>query len=155
MDLYVRSTAYFSFDDSWSLVYNAANEVMRRARISGTATNAALKTKDDTTVKKVLLGDEVTALEDSLFSGCSKLDTITMSSVASIGKSAFYYTAFSSIDLPSVLQTIGDSAFYWALKLSSIAFKSALKKIGASAFYGSGLRSVSFDSSIASLEIGS
>ena len=112
-------------------------------------------------LKTVMLPSTVVAVEESAFSGCNLLSSISLPNVVSIGNSAFYgCNALTSIDLPKA-ETIGNSAFYDCEKLSKVTmpnvreissycfnnckslkdfeFPASLEYIKYSAFYGSGL----------------
>lgn len=154
MELYARTVAHFSYDDSWSVVYNTSEQAMKRARIVGLATNAALGTKNDTSVKKVMLGDKVTSIDTQLFFGCSSLETVKMDNVTSIGDNAFSGCSKLLLsEMPSGLQVIGAEAFMHASSLKRVSFKQALRKIGRDAFAGSSASEIVFETSGANLEI--
>ena len=154
MELYARTVAYFSYDDSWSVVYNTSEQAIRRARIVGLATNAALGTKNDTSVKKVILGDKVTSIDAQLFLGCSRLEIVKMDNVTSIGDYAFSGCSKLLLsEMPSGLQVIGAEAFMYVSSLKRVSFKQALRKIGRGAFANSSASEIVFETSGANLEV--
>ena len=90
----------------------------------------------------ILPEEEGLFIASSAFSGCSKLQTINLENVSSIGASAFMNcTGLTSVDLSNVA-ALGASAFQGcgdALNhkgLSEIVWSAALKSIPKAAFYG-------------------
>ena len=99
----------------------------------------------------------LTSIEERAFEACSNLVGITFpSSVTTIGKMAFYGTRLQSISLPSTVKTIGEeafsstesasivvdgsesigeSAFYYNQKVTSVKIESGTKTIGDYAFF--------------------
>ena len=94
--------------------------------------------KNNKTVKKVIIGDNVKTIGANAFMGCSNLQTVTMGkNVTKIKSKAFYKcTKLTSITLPSKLTTIGNYAFYKCTSLKKITIPSKVNKIGKQAFYG-------------------
>ena len=85
-------------------------------------------------LQTVMLPSTVVAVEESAFSGCNFLSSISLPNVVSIGNSAFNdCAALTSIDLPKV-ETIGDNAFYRCAALTSIDLPK-VETIGDDAFY--------------------
>ena len=64
-------------------------------------------------IKSVTIGDEVTSICDSAFSGCSGLTSVTIpAKIASVGKYAFYNcSSLTSIEIPDSITSIGRDAF--------------------------------------------
>lgn len=105
-------------------------------------------------VKKVIVEEGVTSIEQSAFEYCSELTSITIpSSVTSIGDDAFYgCTSLTSINIPSSVASIGDRAFYGCSSLTSIEIPSSVTNIGYGAFkYCSSLTSIEIPSSVTSI----
>ena len=97
--------------------------------------------KNDTKIKTVIMGPNVTKIGDNAFYGCKNLSKVTLSSkTVSIGKNAFYKcTKLSAITIPATVKTIGTKAFYGCSKLKTITIKSkklTSKNVGSSAFKG-------------------
>ena len=94
-------------------------------------------------IKKVVIGDEVTSIGDNAFSYCTNLidaDMSNASSLKTIGNHAFSScTALESVDLSkaSSLTTIKTS-FSYCTKLKSVKLNEGLKEIGGSAFNSCG-----------------
>ena len=66
-----------------------------------------------TNLEEIKIPDSVKSLENLAFYGCSKLSSVTMNSVETIGDKTFEgCTALEEISLPSTLTTIGTLAFY-------------------------------------------
>ena len=66
-------------------------------------------------LQQITLPDSVKAIDGLAFSGCTKLESVTMNCVESIGVRAFEScTALEEITLPSTLTRIGNMAFYFS-----------------------------------------
>lgn len=64
------------------------------------------------TLEKVTFKNELTAIADHAFYGCTGLKTVGgISKVRSIGSYAFAYTAIENLTLPADVQSIGEGAF--------------------------------------------
>lgn len=89
-------------------------------------------------VKQVIIGDGVTRIGSSAFSGCFSLTSITIpNSVTEIGPSAFSSCrALTSITIPNSVTEIGSSAFYDCSSLTSITIPNSVTRIGYHAFSG-------------------
>lgn len=86
-----------------------------------------------TSLTTVSLGEKVTSIGDSAFSGDSSLVTVNATNITNIGSEAFKNTTkLSSINLSKV-ETFGKGAFYAAKGLTSLSLSSA-KTIGDFAF---------------------
>lgn len=114
----------------------------------------------NTTIKKVILGEDVKIIKSNAFFGCSSLTSINIpQSVTSIGSSAFEdcssltcitipnvnYIAektffdcknLTSVNIPKSVISIGDDAFYNCRSLTSITIPKSVTSIGDDAFYG-------------------
>lgn len=100
-----------------------------------------------TRLATVIIGDNVTTLPNSAFSGCSSLTSVVLpSGLTDIPSSAFNNcSSLSSITIPAGVASIGSSAFYNCSLLSSITIPASVTSIGSSAFYGcTGLTDVIF-----------
>lgn len=83
-------------------------------------------------MKEAVIPDGITAIEESTFSDCTSLTSVT---------------------LPDGLETIGDNAFYQCSALSAITFPETLTAIGAKAFmYCSSLESISIPAAVQTME---
>ena len=79
----------------------------------------------------------VTSIGNKAFYGCYHLTSVTFpSGLTSIGNEAFYHCALTSVTFPSGLTSIGTNAFYNCDALTSITLPSSLTSIGNKAFYG-------------------
>ena len=76
-------------------------------------------------------GSVCSSMGDWVFSGCTKLNNITLPDcLTSIGDSAFYNcTSLVSISLPNGLTSLGKSAFYYCQKLASITIPDGVTSI--------------------------
>ena len=109
---------------------------------------------EDYTLKKVEFGSGITSIEDSAFSYCHALTSITISnSVTSIGDYIFNNCyALTSITIPSSVTSIGNSAFNGCFSLSSVTTPNGVTNIGSSAFsYCYALTSITIPSSVTSI----
>ncbi|WP_415355645.1 leucine-rich repeat domain-containing protein [Halioglobus sp. Uisw_031] len=70
------------------------------------------------------------------------LDGTTTYSVTTIGDSAFYQKALTSVTIPDSVTTIGDDAFRNNYTLTSVIIGNSVTTIGIEAFAGNGLTSV-------------
>jgi hypothetical protein len=73
--------------------------------------------------------------------------------ITAIGEEAFESKAIESVVIPEGVTSIGDSAFYNCLELTTVTFgdDSSLETIGASAFAGTALTSIKFPDSLISI----
>ena len=88
-------------------------------------------------IKKVIIGDAVTSIDDYSFEGCGSLVSVSIgNSVSSIGSSAFSGCLnLTSIIIPNSVTAIGSYAFEDCKSLSSITIGNNVKIIGNKAFY--------------------
>jgi hypothetical protein len=70
------------------------------------------------------------------------LDGTTTYSVTTIGDSAFYQKALTSVTIPDSVTTIGDNAFFNNYTLTSVIIGNSVTTIGIEAFAGNALTSV-------------
>ena len=87
---------------------------------------------NNSNVKKVVIEDGVTSIENSAFDSCSNLTSITIpDSVSSIGNFVFYgCVSLTSITIPDGVTSIGDSAFSNCTSLTSITIPDSVTSIG-------------------------
>ena len=66
----------------------------------------------NTSIKKIVIGDEVTTIGEYAFAGCQKLNTITIGdNVTSIGERAFSLCPLVSVTIPDNVTSVGRGAF--------------------------------------------
>jgi hypothetical protein len=97
------------------------------------------------------IGDKVTSIAESEFSGCSGLTSVTIgNSVTSIGEYAFSNCkSLASVSIPNSVTKIGNSAFWGCSALTEITIPDSVTSIGNGAFREcSGLTSVSIPNSV-------
>ena len=108
--------------------------------IEGTGQMTSSPWSDDykSCIKTIIVGEGVTSIGWSAFSGCSSLTSITIpNSVTSIGRSAFEgCSSLTSITIPNSVTSIGDYAFRGCSSLTSITIPNSVTSIGYIAFYG-------------------
>ena len=104
-------------------------------------------------IASVTIPTGVTEIKKRTFSNCSSLANVTIKGeVTSIGESAFLNNAFTAIQLPETLKTIGSSAFKNCGKLEKITLPNNTANIGNAAFLNcSALHLVSVPDSVASV----
>lgn len=107
-----------------------------------------------TALTSVTLPEEVTSIGANAFAG-SGLTSITLQEgLLSIGDNAFKGTKLSAIQLPQSLTTIGSGAFSETTNLASnVSIPASVTEIKANAFAGSGLTSITLESSAANITI--
>lgn len=86
----------------------------------------------DSSVKKLIVGNTVTEIENYSFSGCSKLKEISLgNSITTIGKSAFSdCDNLTEISLPNSVTTIGQFAFLDCDNMTEISLGKSVAEIG-------------------------
>ena len=89
-----------------------------------------------TGIKSINIPENITTIEDCVFSECINLTTITLpKDLIMIGDDAFSEcTSLSSIEIPEYVTSIGKSAFSGCSKLTSIEIPESVTSIGESAF---------------------
>ena len=93
--------------------------------------------REKETLRKVVLGDNVTIIPNAMFDGCSNfIAVVTPEKMDSIGYSAFKgCVSLSSITLPDGIRTISSSTFNGCKSLMSINIPETVKTIDEQAFY--------------------
>lgn len=93
--------------------------------------------KDNTTLKEVVISQNVSKIGNSAFEGCKNLEKVTLKEgLVTIGDKAFKgCSSLTSISMPATLQTIGNNAFENCTKLKTVTLNEGLLKIGSKAFY--------------------
>lgn len=107
-----------------------------------------------TNIKEVNFEGKNTEISESVFSGCNKLETVTLpSAITEISEKAFYgCSKLKEIKLPNV-KTIGESAFFGCSSLKKITFPASVERISKKAFDGcTSLTKVTFKGDIPKIE---
>ena len=89
-------------------------------------------------VKKVMIPDGITAVNDYIFYGCTSLESISLGAdITRIGHNAFKgCTSLTEINLPNQVQSLGDYVFDGCTALGTANLGSGLTSIGNYAFKG-------------------
>ena len=93
--------------------------------------------KNNKTLKKVKIGENVKTIGKNAFKGCTKLISLTLGkNIVTIGNSAFEgCTAIKKITITPKVSTIGAKTFYNCKRLKTVTIESLkLKKVGSNAF---------------------
>ena len=109
-------------------------------------------------VTELVIGKNVTTIENGAFSGCTALTKVTTQaggSALTIGNSAFEgCTALATVELPAYTTSIGNKAFYKA-KFASFTMPASMVQIGSSAFEGNtSLAAITITAKISSVGAG-
>ena len=90
----------------------------------------------DSGVKRIIIGNRVTTIGQTAFSGCSSLTSVTIpNSVTTIGGWAFSIcSSLTSVTIPNSVTTIGDNAFMGCSSLTSVTIPNSVTTIGGEAF---------------------
>lgn len=93
--------------------------------------------KNNSIIKEVTVGSNISSIGESAFEGCTSLKQITLNKgLTSIGDLAFKgCTSLATIKTPETLQSIGDSAFMNCTGLKTVTLNEGLLSIGSKAFY--------------------
>ena len=98
--------------------------------------------------------ENMTALADWSFLGCTSLETIDLSKtgIKSLSMSCFYEcTSLKTISLPDTLETIGSNAFRTCTSLKNIVIPATVNAIEGEAFYNAGLESITIPENVTSI----
>lgn len=105
-----------------------------------------------TNLQRLTIGKNMASIGTNGYDGCTNLSEVvflTPSKLTSIGNAAFRNCAFADVDLPSTVETIGESAFSGCSGITSIVLPEKLTTLGKSAFSScTGLTSVSVGSAL-------
>ena len=106
-----------------------------------------------TNLTEITIPSTVTSMGDGVFSGCSKLASITLlNNLEEIPTSCFSGTAITDIELPSSCTIIGNNAFSSCSKLASFDISPNITTIGNYAFSGcSSLKSIVIPNTVVNL----
>ncbi len=90
----------------------------------------------NSSLKKVTLGNNITAIPDYAFDECTGLTEITIpNSVTTIGEQAFYScTGLTEITIPDSVTSVGNNAFSYCTGLTEITIPDSVTSIGYTAF---------------------
>lgn len=102
---------------------------------------------DNKNITSVEIPSTVKKIEESAFANCTKLKSVKMSKMDSIGSRAFANCS-SLKEVYINAKTVGDEAFLRCSKLSKVTFGDNVKKIGGSCFQENAIKSINFGKNI-------
>ena len=140
-----------SFQGKWLATYTAGTTSSAECDSTSAITQNEITITD---LQTVIIGDCVTSIGDSVFSGCTSLTSCTIGSgVTSIGSFAFRRcSSLQSIDIPSSVTIIKHDAFNGCTSLTSIDIPSGVTSVSDSVFLNcSSLTSVTIPNSVTSI----
>ena len=111
--------------------------------------------KDCTSIKGLVIGDNVTKIESGAFFGCSELKSVTIGkSVTTIPQSMFSKcSALQTLIIPEGVTSIGNYAFSGCSGLKSIVIPNSVTRIGYGAFQDcSNLKKLKIPGNVKSIE---
>ena len=102
------------------------------------------------------LPDSVTEIQNSAFSGCSKLKSVKFpANLQTLRYGAFMESGLESAELPDSLSIIGDMAFYGCSSLKNVSLPDNLQQLGCDAFAECGLKgAVTIPANCQSIDLG-
>lgn len=105
-------------------------------------------------VKKVVIEDGVTSIDESAFAGCSELVEITIpGSVIEIGRRVFSgCSSLKNVKLPASIKRIEELLFYECVSITSITIPSGVEFIGKEAFASTSLSKIDIPKSVTVIE---
>lgn len=106
-----------------------------------------------TLIARVQVGEGITRVGNSSFSGCTQLEEVTLpASLEQIGESAFANSPeLVRVTLPEGVTELGAYAFSGCTGLTSVGLPAGLKSIGSQTFSNSGLVSVTIPDGVESI----
>ncbi len=78
----------------------------------------------------------VTQIGPSVFKGCESLTSIDMTNITNIGVSAFEGTGLTSVTIPSTVSSVGMKAFFGCTSLTTMIFNNTMETLPESIFEG-------------------
>ena len=140
-----------SFQGKWLATYTAGTTSSAECDSTSAITSGEITLAD---LETVIIGDCVTSIGNSVFSGCTSLTSCTIGSgVTSIGGWAFRRCSnLTSIDIPSSVTSIGHVAFGLCTSLTSCTIPNSVTSIGYGAFTScDSLTSINIPSGVTSI----
>lgn len=122
---------------------------LERVEINSQGTSSCFKGL--TSIKQIIIGNNVTDISDYAFAGCSSLTSVTIGErVSRLGYHSFAdCPSLTSIKIPSSVSYIGHEVFYGCTGLKYIEIPNSVTEIGAEAFEEcSGLTSIVIPNSV-------
>ena len=110
---------------------------------------------DNSSLKELIIGDEVASIGENAFSGSTYLTSVTIpNSVKSIGEYAFAFcTSLSSVTISQSLTTIERSVFVGCTSLTNVTIPNSVTYIDSEAFKDcKGLKSVTIPNSVINID---
>ncbi len=127
-------------DDLGTLTIDGSGDMYDQARMAEPNGSDHIFQDIYTDVYRIVIGDKITRVGNKSFTDFPNVQSISIGKgVTAIGEWAFMNlenAMFTSIDIPSGVQTIEDRAFEGCTNVTELSFQTGLKKIGKSAFAG-------------------
>lgn len=118
------NSKYDSRDNCNAVIETATNTLkvgLSSTIIPNTVTTIGGGAFEGTTLKSIVIPEGVTLIDNSAFSDCKSLETVSLpNSLESIYPLAFQNSNISSISIPAGVKGIGENAFYGCENLSTI-----------------------------------
>lgn len=118
------NSKYDSRDNCNAVIETATNTLkvgLSSTKIPNTVTTIGGGAFEGTTLKSIVIPEGVTLIDNSAFSDCKSLETVSLpNSLESIYPLAFQNSNISSISIPAGVKGIGENAFYGCENLSTI-----------------------------------
>ena len=133
-------------DDSWNLSFNGTLTISKDYTWEEPINPWASK-RDR--IKKIVIEDGVTHIEEYAFSGCKNLTSVTIPNSVTTMEGAFTNcTALTSITIPNSVENI-DGAFSKCTQLTTVTLPKSITSIGDHTFFGcSSLKSITIPESV-------
>lgn len=141
LGLFACSGADSSIETESSLIEAGATENLNYQKLTNKeeycVAGLGSATESDIVISSTYDGLPVTSIADSAFSGCLRLESVTIpSGITSIGYRAFYFCEnLTSVTIPDTVTKIMSSAFDRCVSLESVTIPDSVTSIGSTAFF--------------------
>ena len=142
----------FSNSTPWYLYRSTIKQVIIEDDVTSFDDNAFNYLSE---LEKIVVGDGITTIEGGSFKTCKKLNTVVLGeNITEIGNSAFRYcSSLKNIVIPDSVTVVDNYAFASCSKLESIILGDNVETIGGSAFEScKSLKTISFPNGVTSIK---